>query len=155
SGRIRWTELTPPDWRDRHAQAADELKMAGRVQTYEREYFHKDGRRVPVLIGSAAFDEQRDQGVAFVLDLTARKRAEAEARETQLGLAHANRVSTMGQLTASVAHEVTQPIAAAVTNAHAALRWLSGRSPNLKEARQALARIVKNGDRAGEVIQRI
>ena len=78
--------------------------------------------RVPVLIGSAAFDEERDQGVAFVLDLTEQKRAEAEARESerryremQMEVAHANRVATMGQLTASIAHEVNQPIAAAAT----------------------------------------
>ena len=117
---------------------------------------------MPVLIGSAAFDEERDQGVAFVLDLTERKRAEAEARESerryremQMELAHANRVATMGQLTASIAHEVNQPIAAAVTNAQAALRWLGARPPDLEEVRQALGRIVKDANRAGDVIGRI
>jgi hypothetical protein len=79
-----------------------------------------------------------------VLDLTERKRAEAEAREserryreTQTQLAHANRVATMGQLTASIAHEVNQPIAAALTNAQAALRWLGAEPPNMDEARPA------------------
>jgi C4-dicarboxylate-specific signal transduction histidine kinase len=61
----------------------------------------------------------------------------------------------MGQLTASIAHEVNQPIAAAVTNAHAALRWLSAQRPDLEEVRLALGRIVENGNRAGEVISRI
>jgi C4-dicarboxylate-specific signal transduction histidine kinase len=70
-------------------------------------------------------------------------------------LAHANRVATMGQLTASIAHEVNQPIAASVTNAHAALRWLGAQRPNLDEARLALGRIVENGNRAGAVINRI
>ena len=60
-----------------HERAVTELKRTGTVQPYEREYFRKDGIRVPALIGSAAFDEQRDQGVAFVLDLTERKRAES------------------------------------------------------------------------------
>jgi C4-dicarboxylate-specific signal transduction histidine kinase len=70
-------------------------------------------------------------------------------------LAHANRVATMGQLSASIAHEVNQPIAAAVANAHAALRWLGGEPSNIEQARQALGRIVNNGNRASEVIGRI
>jgi len=70
-------------------------------------------------------------------------------------LTHANRVATMGQLTASIAHEVNQPIAATVTNAQAALRWLDSRPPDLSETRQALARIVNSGIRAGNVLDRI
>jgi C4-dicarboxylate-specific signal transduction histidine kinase len=97
-----------------------------------------------------------------VLDLTERKRAEAEARkserryrELQMEVAHANRVATMGQLTASIAHEVNQPIAATAINAEAALRWLGPGPPDLKEVRQALHRIVKDAKRAGDVIGRI
>jgi PAS domain S-box-containing protein len=160
SGRVRWTDLTPPEWYD--AGPVEQVKATGSMRPFEKEYFRKDGSRVPVLIGSAAFDEQRDQGVAFVLDLTERKRAEAEARESerryremQMEVAHANRVATVGQLTASIAHEVNQPIAAAVTNAEAALRWLSARPPDLEEVRQALGRIVRDGNRAGDVIGRI
>jgi PAS domain S-box-containing protein len=162
AGRVSWADLTPPEWRDLDARAVEGLKTAGRLPPAEKEYFRKDGSRVPVLIGSAAFDEQRDQGVAFVLDLSERKRAEAEARESerhvremQMELAHANRVATMGQLTASIAHEVNQPIAAAATNAQAALRWLAARPPNLEEVRQALDHIVKDASRAGDVIGRI
>jgi PAS domain S-box-containing protein len=162
AGRVRWTELTPPEWRDRTARARTEIDLTGTIQPFEKEYFHKDGSRVPVLIGSAAFDEQRDQGVAFVLDLTERKRAETEARqsdqryrEIQMELAHANRVATMGLLTASIAHEVNQPITAAVTDALAALRWLRTQPPNFDEVAESLARIVSEGNRAGEVIKRI
>jgi C4-dicarboxylate-specific signal transduction histidine kinase len=80
---------------------------------------------------------------------------EAKAREAQMALAHANRVTTMGQLTASIAHEVNQPIAAVVTNAHAALRFLGGQPADLEEVRQALDRIIRDGNRAGDVIGRI
>src|SRR6202023_2697955 len=76
-------------------------------------------------------------------------------REMQMEVAHANRVATMGQLTASIADEVNHPIAAAVTNAEAALLWLRARRPDLEEARQAIGRIVKDANRAGDVIGRI
>jgi C4-dicarboxylate-specific signal transduction histidine kinase len=89
--------------------------------------------------------------VGTMMDVTERRRAEEERQ----ALAHANRIATMGQLTASIAHEVNQPIAAAITNAQATLRWLSAARPDLEEARQALRRIVENGNRAGEVIGRI
>jgi signal transduction histidine kinase len=79
---------------------------------------------------------------------------EAEKQRT-LALAHANRVATMGHLAASIAHEVNQPIAAVVTTAHAALRWLGGHPPDLEEVRQALDAIIKDGTRAGDVIGRI
>jgi len=94
--------------------------------------------------------------------LTERRRAESEAleserrfREAQMELAHANRVAAIGQLTASIAHEVNQPIAATKVNAQAALRWLNRDVPDLEEARQLLARIVNDGDRAGNVVSRI
>jgi C4-dicarboxylate-specific signal transduction histidine kinase len=112
-----------------------------------------------VLSGGALFEASGNQGVSFVLDLTERKRAEAEARESErryretlMELAHANRVTTMGQLTASIAHEVNQPITATVINAEAALRWLGAQPPDLEEVREALGLIVEDGTRAGNVI---
>jgi PAS domain S-box-containing protein len=290
AGRVCWTDLMPPEWRDRAAQARQDVKTTGTAQPFEREYFRKDGTRVPVLIGAASLETDGNQGVAFVLDLTESKRAEealrqseakfrdyaetasdwlweidadykftqltenafgshaadrigtacwdhaldletepekwrllwatldsrqpfrdfvycsiggngapmyvkasgkpvfdphgefggyrgtgtdvtaairtqraeAEAHESerrylevQQELAHANRVATMGQLTASIAHEVNQPIAATKVNAQAALRWLNRDAPDLDEARQLLARIVNDGDRAGHVVSRI
>jgi PAS domain S-box-containing protein len=162
AGRMHWTELTPPEWNDRDRRAVEEVAATGTAQPYEKEYFRKDGSRVPVLIGGAMFEPGTAQGVAYVLDLSERKRAEAGARESerryreiQTELAHANRVATMGQLTASIAHEVRQPITAAVTNAHAALRWLGGEPADFAEAQQALARIVNDGNRASDVIERI
>jgi PAS domain S-box-containing protein len=83
AGRLRLTDLRPPDWLDRNERAIEELKMTGSVQPFEREYYRKDGSRVPVLIGAAAFEEGGNQGVAFVLDLTERKRAEEALRESE------------------------------------------------------------------------
>jgi PAS domain S-box-containing protein len=163
AGRLRWTDLTPLEWHKHHEQLwTPELRMTGTVQPYEKEYFRKDGSRVPVLVGAAGFDDRGTQGVSFVLDLTERKRAEAEARESearyravQMELAHANRLATMGQLSASIAHEIQQPIAAMATNAAAALRWLGAQPPNLEEAGEALGRILETSHRAGDVIDRI
>ena len=96
--------------------------------------------------------------VGTSIDVTERKRAEEERerlREAQADLARVNRVTTMGELTASLAHEVNQPIAAASTNANTCLRWLAGDTPNIEEARAAATRIMKDGKRAGEIISRI
>jgi PAS domain S-box-containing protein len=280
SGRINWAELTPPQWRDRDAQAVAEMRTTGTVPAYEKEYFRKDGSRMPVLVGAASL-ENGSYGVAFVLDvterkvveealreseerfrtltqfsfeiywetdaqhrfirldserlnnapppdteigktrwelpylepdeegwrvhretldahlpfrdfelarptpnggkryvsvsglpvfdkagrfngyrgvardITERKHASEALREAQMQLAHANRVATMGQLTASIAHEVNQPIAAMTLNAETGLRWLGAESPDLDEARQALGDIVRDGNRAAAVVQRI
>ncbi|MDB5954115.1 AAA family ATPase [Ramlibacter sp.] len=83
AGRIRWTELTPADWRDRDAVAVRENKRTGRLPAFEKEYFRKDGSRVPVLIGAATFEEGGSQGVSFVVDLSERKQAEAALRERE------------------------------------------------------------------------
>jgi PAS domain S-box-containing protein len=330
AGDIWWTDLTPPDWRDRNNARIAQQKGSGRFEPFEKEFTRKDGSRVPILIGGATFEKGGNEGVAYVLDLTERKRleerqrvqhtiaqilaeaatieeatprilramgeclgwdlgvlwrvdrgaealrcvelwhkasidvpefervsrertfvpglglpgrvwsslkpeyvpdvvpdenfprapiaereglhtafgfpillggevlgvieffsreirqpdqelldmlatigsqigqfierkrVEAEAHESeqryrtaQLELAHANRVATMGQLTSSIAHEVNQPITAAVTYALAARRWLSAEPPNFREADDALSLIVKEGNRASEVVGRI
>jgi C4-dicarboxylate-specific signal transduction histidine kinase len=98
------------------------------------------------------------QFVGSVIDVTERKRAEEERerlRQAQADLARVNRVTTMGELTASLAHEVNQPIAAAVTNANTCLRWLTRDHPNVEEARAAAMRIVKDSTRAAEIISRV
>jgi PAS domain S-box-containing protein len=77
SGRMPWPELTPTEWRGVDAQRFAELRATGRSAPVEKEYVRKDGRRVPVLVGSATFEGQQDAGVSFILDLTERKRAEA------------------------------------------------------------------------------
>ncbi len=81
SGRVRWTELTPTEWSDATSEPWQSSGRPGSCKAFEKEYFRKDGSRVPVLVGAATFGESRDEGVAFVLDLTERKRAEAALRE--------------------------------------------------------------------------
>jgi PAS domain S-box-containing protein len=98
------------------------------------------------------------QFVGTMVDVTERKRAEEERerlRHALADLARVNRVTMMGELTASLAHEVNQPIAAAVTSANSCLHWLASEVPNLDKARAAAARIVKDGTRAAEIISRI
>jgi len=284
-GRVHWTDLTPPEWRGRDTQALTNLKTTGIFQPFEKEYFRKDGSRVPVLLGGALFEGGGSQGIAFVLDLSEQKRAEealrrseaylAEAqklsrtgswhwnigagevtwsqeffaifgfdserdkashqlyierihpedrsraeearatairerqdyeaeyrlllpegvikylhsighclvnqsgdveyigaviditerkraeeererlRQLQADLAHVTRVSTMGELTASLAHEIKQPIGAAVTNAQACLRLIDRHEPDLLEAREAAVEMIKDARRAADIIEHV
>jgi PAS domain S-box-containing protein len=155
SGRVSWSEVTPDKWRAADEQALAELAAIGVCEPFEKEYFRKDGSRVPVLIGAALLEGRRDEGVAFVLDLTERKLAEEALHKTQAELAHVTRVATLGEMTASIAHEVNQPLTAVIANANASLRWLAAATPNLDEARNAVSRIIRDGNRAGDVIARI
>jgi PAS domain S-box-containing protein len=280
-GRASLTELTPPEWRDVDQRIWSELRSTGTVQPFEKEYIRKDGSRVPVLVGAAMFKEGADKGLAFVLDLTERKRAEEALRESERSLrsvidgipglvailapngdveavnrqifdycgasleamknwgtngtiydedlphladvftksiaagvpyqtearirrfdgeyrwfdirgipardafdritrwyalltdiedrtqaltrlqqmqsdfAHVNRVSMMGELAASLSHEITQPIASARNNARAAQNFLEMQPPELGEVREALACVVADADRSGAIIDRI
>jgi PAS domain S-box-containing protein len=162
SGPMRWAELTPAEWSDRDQHAVAEIVSTGIFQPFEKEYFRKDGSRVPVLIGGVVFEGSGNEGVAFVLDLSEQKRAEGERKTAeealqrmQAELAHITRVTTLGELTASLAHEISQPLAAILTNANAGMRWLTGDSPNLVEVHEAVRRIARDGKRAGDVIARV
>lgn len=162
SGTVRWKDMTPAEYHTEDAQRIEHLRVWGQITPRENEFFRKDGSRVPVLIGSASLAGSDDECVSFVLDLTERKRAEAEARqserryqEMQLELAHANRVATMGQLTSSIAHEVNQPICAIAINAGAALNWLARKAPDIENARISIQQIADDAHRSGEVIGRI
>ncbi|MBO4220836.1 AAA family ATPase [Bradyrhizobium neotropicale] len=280
SGRVRWTELSPPEWRERDVLARAELNSTGRVQPFEKEYVRKDGSRVPVLIGAALFKEGGEEGLAFVLDLTERKRVEEalsqaqrlsrtgnwvynaitmrylywsdesyriwgfdplqglpsrqgmwerihpedrdgvwgaiqeavhqkrdfmaefrlllpdgtikwvegtshhvfspqgalaevitttvdvterrraqdereKLRQLELDFAHMNRVSMMGELAASLSHEILHPIATARNNARAGMRFLEMNPPNLDETKEALACVVRDTDRAKDIVGRM
>ena len=280
-GRVGWTDLTPPEWRERDLLTRRLLDTTGVVPPFEKEYFRKDGSRVPVLVGATLFEKGGEEGVAFVLDLTERKRAEqalleserrlrsaidgipglvaslapngdleavnrqileycgqsleelrnwatngtihpddlphvaevftnsiasgvsyqleqrlrrfdgvyrwfdnrgiplrdeagriirwyvlltdVEDRTQALGrlqqmqsdFARINRVSLMGELAASLSHEIAQPIASARNNARAAQNFLKLQPPDLAEVGEALSCVVGDADRAGDIIDRI
>ena len=291
SAGMRWTDLTPEEWRARDELAVADLKATGTMQPYQKEYFRRDGSRVPVLVGAALFEEGGNDGVAFALDLSEqrraeetlqrveqqarsivdsaldavvamdadgiiadwnrqseeifgwtrseamgrrmsetiipmryrlshqsglrqffktgkgavlnrrieitalrrdgtefpveltitplktgdtwtfsafvrdiseRKRAEEKLRESELNLrntqaelAHMARVMTMGELTASIAHEVNQPLAAIIASGDSCSAWLSNDPPNLDKARAAASRMIQAATQASEIVQRL
>jgi PAS domain S-box-containing protein len=284
SAGMRWTDLTPEEWRARDELAVADLKASGTMQPYQKEYFRKDGGRVPVLVGAALFEEGGNDGVAFALDLSEQKRAEEDfrrveeqaraivnsaldavvamdadgkitdwnkqaedtfgwtrsealgqrmvdtiipaqyrlsherglqrffktgegpvlnrrieitavrrdgtefpvelsitplrsgdtwtfssfirditerrqaqedLRNAQAELAHVNRVMTMGELTASIAHEVNQPLAAIIASGDSCSAWLTNEPPNLERARAAASRMIQAATQASEIVQRL
>ena len=155
-----WQRIHPED-RDR----TNELLLKAARGNMEYEHDHRivlpDGTVKHIhAIGHPVLDEkgQAAKYVGTAVDVTERKRAEEERerlRQLETDLAHINRVGMMGELAASIAHEVNQPLSGVVVNGNACLRWLAGDSPNLEEAREAVRRIVRDGKRAGDVIARI
>jgi PAS domain S-box-containing protein len=158
AGRVSWRDMTPADWRERVERALAKVMQTGSVQPFESELFRKDGSRLPVLLAGALFEEGGNEGVAFTLDLSEQKRTEAERerlRQELARLAHLNRVSTLGELTASLTHEINQPMGAAVTNAQACLRFLNRDQPDVPEAREAALEMVRDATRAADIIDRV
>jgi PAS domain S-box-containing protein len=161
AGVLRWTELTPAEWRETDEQRMAGMQATGIVEPYEKEFLRKDGTRVPVLVGGALFDGQ-NEGVGFIVDLTDRKRAEGAARESErryheirMQLAHANRVATVGQLSAAIVHEVNQPLAGILMNASTCLRMLAADPPNIVGASKTARRAIRDANRASDVIGRL
>jgi PAS domain S-box-containing protein len=151
-------ERIHPEDRQIWSEAVAEALRGGSRYDVEYRVIRPDGElRIVHSQGDVTWDDAGRPRRMFgiIQDITQSKRAAEALREAQMELAHVNRVTTMGQLTASIAHEVNQPIAATLANAEAALRWLGAQPADLEEARQALGRIVKDGKRAGDIIGRI
>jgi PAS domain S-box-containing protein len=155
SGRVRSTDLTPPEWRSQDERALAGLKTTGVFQPFEKEYFRKDGSRMPILLGGALFEGSGNEGVAFVLDLSKQKRTEEALRSVEADLAHATRIMTMGEMLSSISHELNQPLGSISNYGNAARRLLAAQPKGLQEVDEALANIVAEAERASAVIGRI
>jgi PAS domain S-box-containing protein len=162
SDRMVWAQLTPAEWARADQDSLAQISATGSSRSYEKEYFRKDGSRVPILIAGARIEWKRDEGVAFIIDMTERKRAEEKLRaseqrllDAQMELAHVVRITTLGELTASIAHEVNQPLAGVIANAEACLRWLRRGTPDVDAACRSVEWIIDDGNRASEVIRRV
>jgi PAS domain S-box-containing protein len=142
---------------ERNSKPSLDRCFAGDEVSIADWYATSAGRRYRVVTHSPLRpDSQRVEAALLIArDFTDYVHASDALRAAQMELAHANRVATMGQLTASIAHEVNQPIAAAVTNASAGLRWLAAQPANLEEVRNSFDLIIKAGNQAGEVTNRI
>lgn len=163
---LTWPELTHPD--DLETDVAEYRRiLAGESEGYsiDKRWVHKDGRIVYSIMSAKCVrreDRTIEYFVGLVQDITERKLGEERRRlaeealaEAQFDLARVMRATTMGELAASIAHEVNQPLAAVIANGHAGARWLAAMPPNMEEANAALERIIDDANRASGVIARI
>jgi PAS domain S-box-containing protein len=156
--REQFIQRIHPDDQARFAERLERAKREKANYDLEYRYILPSGEIRDIhTIGHPVLSPSGDliEFVGTVIDDTERKRAEESLRKSEADLARVARATTLGELTASIAHEVNQPIAAVVTNANACLRWLRGESPNLEKAREASERIIRDGNRASDVIIRI
>src|ERR1700730_11931687 len=152
------TLIIPPERRDEERTIVEQLTRGERVDDFETVRMRKDGSLLDVSLTISPMKDAAGRVVGaskLARDITERKRAEEALRQAQTDLAHASRLTTMGEFTASLAHEVKQPIAAAVTDANTCVRWITRDEPDLKEAREAAWRIVRDTERAAEIINRV
>jgi PAS domain S-box-containing protein len=151
SGAIKWTELTLPEW-----QAVEHMRATRSAEPSEKEYLRKDGSHVPVRVAAASIAaDTPPASVVLVVELRERKAAEEALLREREQLARFTRVSAVGELAASIAHEINQPLAAIATYAGAALLWLLHDPPDLERAREALQRTIREGEHAGEIVSRV
>jgi PAS domain S-box-containing protein len=150
------TEITyEEDRAATEAHIAEAQKGRRRVYRYEKRYLRKHGTLMWADVSSVFVPATGSNSGFFtvvITDITKRKRAEERLHQKEAELAHISRVTTMGELAASIAHEVNQPLAGIVTNAKASLNWLAGDSPNLAEVSEAIRRIIRDGNRAADVV---
>ena len=152
--------IVPDDLQEEVENCMYRMVQTGEVFAVETVRRHKNGTRVPVslICVPVSSNGSGDTGYVIYRDITETKRLQDEQRryhEIQLELAHANRIATLGQLSASIAHELNQPLTGIITNCGTCLRMLTGDPPNLDGARETVRRTIRDGNRASEVIMRL
>jgi PAS domain S-box-containing protein len=152
---LRWDKMTPPEWSHQIESLVERIKRDGRVAPWEKEYFRKDGSRVPVFMGGALLETDGDQSVFFVVDLTKLKNAEEQVRDVRLRLEHASRLSVMGELLADMAHEIHQPLGVIANYANGSLRRLKKGQLTVGALKDRLREIAAESMRVAEVLRRI
>ena len=152
--------ITPDDLQEEVDQFIDRMVRTGEVFAAETVRISKNGTRIPVFLSCVPVSSNGNGPIAYLIyrDITETKRLQDEQRrylEMQLELAHANRVATIAQLSASIAHELNQPLTGMITNCSTSMRMLAGDAVNLDGVREAIGRAVRDGHRAADVIARL
>jgi PAS domain S-box-containing protein len=143
AGRINWRNITPPEYAERDQRALDEIAAKGTCTAYEKEYIRKDGTRVPVLIGAAAFEDDPDEGVRFVLDLTEQKKLEHQFLRAQ-------RMESIGTLAGGIAHDLNNILAPIMM----AVQILKLSVPNA-QAKKILETIEVSSKRGADIVRQV
>ncbi|MGC1272950.1 MAG: ATP-binding protein [Planctomycetaceae bacterium] len=152
---LRWDQLTPSEWRSHDEASILRLLKHGVDHPWEKEFFHKNGSRIPILIGGAVLSHRRGEYVAFVLDLRQRKEDERKIHQLNAALERAARIGTMGEMAAGLAHEVHQPIASIANYANGARKRLDRGRLSDDELNGVFAEVAAQCERAGSVIRNI
>jgi len=152
------TCIIPPELQAEEAEILRRIGQGGRIKNYKTVRHAKDGRRIDISLTVSPVLDQSGKVIEASMvarDITAEKRAEAELQQIRDELARVARVTTLGELTAAIAHEVNQPLTGVINSGNACLRWLSPETPNQEAARKSVERVIREGNRAAEVIKRV
>lgn len=147
-GKVRWKDITPPEYTPLDENALKEMAETGASTPFEKEYIRKDGIRIPILAGAALLHGKRDVGISFIQNITERKKAEEEVKTMTQHLWQAAKLATMGELAASIAHELNNPLATISLKIESLQTGLQENDPR----RQSLTIVEKEIDRMARLV---
>ena len=150
--------IIPPELYEEEKQILNRLRQGERIHHYETARVAKDGRRIEISLTVSPLLNKYGKVIGaskVARDITTSREAEAELQRVRIELARVARVTTLGELTAAIAHEVNQPLTGVISSGNACLRWLAANPPNVEAARRSVERMIDDGNRAADVIRRI